>query len=62
MGSSGAGKTSLLNLISDQIPSSSKSQIEGKVLVNDEIPVTQENFGSFAAYVTQEDYLFESFT
>ena len=62
MGSSGAGKTTLLNIISDQVPSSSTSQLEGDVMVNDEIKVTQDNFGSYAAYVTQDDYLYESFT
>ena len=62
MGSSGAGKTTLLNIISDHISSSSNAKLTGSVRINDEIKVTQQNFGSFAAYVTQDDYLFESFT
>jgi ABC-type multidrug transport system ATPase subunit len=38
------------------------TKLEGQVLLNDEIKVTHNNFGSFAAYVTQDDYLYESFT
>lgn len=60
MGSSGAGKTTLLNILSGQI--GSKGKVEGDVLLNDSVRVTDNNFGSFAAYVTQDDYLFESFT
>ena len=62
MGSSGAGKTTLLNILSDQISKGKHSKLEGDVLINDEVRVTDDNFGSFAAYVTQDDYLFESFT
>jgi len=62
MGSSGAGKTTLLNIISDQVSRNKNRKLEGEVYVNDEIRITDDNFGSFAAYVTQDDYLFESFT
>jgi ABC-type multidrug transport system ATPase subunit len=62
MGSSGAGKTSLLNILCDQVSMSKGTKLEGQVLLNDEIKVTHNNFGSYAAYVTQDDYLFESFT
>mmetsp|Transcript_23191 Transcript_23191/g.23082 ORF Transcript_23191/g.23082 Transcript_23191/m.23082 type:complete len:508 (+) Transcript_23191:95-1618(+) len=62
MGSSGAGKTTLLNILSDQISKKKDTSLEGQVLINDSIKVTSDNFGSFAAYVTQDDYLFESFT
>ncbi|CAI2361051.1 unnamed protein product [Moneuplotes crassus] len=62
MGSSGAGKTTLLNILSDQISKAKSSKFEGEVLINDEIHVTSENFGTYACYVTQDDYLFESFT
>lgn len=62
MGSSGAGKTSLLNILCDQVSKSKNAKLEGQVLINDEVKVTNSNFGSFAAYVTQDDYLFESFT
>jgi len=40
MGSSGAGKTSLLNIISDRISASRGNRISGKVLINDEVPLT----------------------
>ena len=62
MGSSGAGKTSLLNIIADQISRKKSSKLTGDVVINDQIKVTQGNFGSYAAYVTQDDYLFEAFT
>ena len=35
MGASGAGKTSLLNIISDRISIGNGNEIGGKVLVND---------------------------
>lgn len=35
MGSSGAGKTSLLNLISDRVSSGRGNKIDGKVMMND---------------------------
>jgi ABC-type multidrug transport system ATPase subunit len=37
MGASGAGKTSLLNAISDRIALSKKSRLTGKVMVNDSL-------------------------
>ena len=40
MGSSGAGKTSLLNILSDRISTKGGSTIKGKVLVNDQLPLT----------------------
>ena len=40
MGSSGAGKTSLLNLISDRIQKRKGYTIEGKILFNDSIEMT----------------------
>jgi ABC-type multidrug transport system ATPase subunit len=39
MGASGAGKTSLLNIISDRASSKNGSKIEGSVMINNEIPV-----------------------
>jgi ABC-type multidrug transport system ATPase subunit len=62
MGSSGAGKTTLLNILSDRVSKGRMSTLDGKVLINDELKVTRNNFGSFAAYVYQEDCLFPSFT
>ena len=37
MGSSGAGKTSLLNLLSDRIKKSDSNSIEGQIMVNDSV-------------------------
>jgi ABC-type multidrug transport system ATPase subunit len=39
MGASGAGKTSLLNLLSDRIGVKRGDSITGKILVNDLIPL-----------------------
>lgn len=58
MGSSGAGKTSLLNMLSDRISLKNGATVSGKVLVNDTTELSQKNFGSIAAYVMQDDILF----
>ncbi len=58
MGSSGAGKTSLLNMLSDRISLKNGATLSGKVLVNDTTELSQNNFGSIAAYVMQDDILF----
>jgi len=39
MGASGAGKTSLLNILSDRITIKQDDQITGKILINDKIPL-----------------------
>lgn len=57
MGASGAGKTSLLNVISDRIRADSNRKITGSVTVNN-APLSQNNFGSIGAYVMQDDILF----
>jgi len=44
MGSSGAGKTSLLNILADRVTSATNTWISGNVLFNDEIPVTKQTF------------------
>jgi ABC-type multidrug transport system ATPase subunit len=62
MGASGAGKTTLLNVLSDQFTRSKDSTITGEVLINDDLKVTNDNFGAYAAYVTQDDFLFATFT
>lgn len=62
MGSSGAGKTSLLNILADRVTSASKTWLSGNVLFNDEIPVNKESFQRYAAYVMQDDVLFATFT
>lgn len=62
MGASGAGKTSLLNIISDRISLGRGNEIGGKVMINDRTQLTQENFGGFGAYVMQDDILYRYFT
>eukprot|EP00347_Sterkiella_histriomuscorum_P001693 403371041 len=62
MGSSGAGKTSLLNLISDRIHQTNKSKISGKIMINDSVPLNSNTFGQVASYVMQDDVLFHLFT
>ena len=62
MGSSGAGKTSFLNLLCDRIPSSRKNKLQGEVLLNDSLKVSQSNFGKYGAYVMQDDILFQTLT
>ena len=62
MGSSGAGKTSLLNRISDRMNIKSDHINTGVVKINDKIILNQEVFGSVGAYVMQDDILFSYFT
>ena len=62
MGSSGAGKTSLLNIISDRISQNKQSKISGKIMINDKTQLTQGTFGQVATYVMQDDILFFNFT
>jgi len=57
MGSSGAGKTTLLNILSDRIGGSGK--IEGDMTANGK-PLSQIDFGSYSAYVMQDDVLLET--
>jgi ABC-type multidrug transport system ATPase subunit len=49
MGASGAGKTSLLNVICDT--SRSNVKFSGKVLINNQHEVKQETIGSVASFV-----------
>jgi len=51
MGSSGAGKTSLLNILSDRASSTRGNKLTGKVMINDDKPLSQDIFGSLAGYV-----------
>lgn len=62
MGSSGAGKTSLLNILADRIFVKGNSKIEGSIWLNDTLPCNQETFSRFASYVMQDDILFAHFT
>ena len=62
MGASGAGKTSLMNAISDRIAQGKNSILTGEIKVNDSYPLTQKLFGACASYVMQDDVLFAYFT
>ena len=62
MGASGAGKTSLLNLLSDRISTRNGQAVSGNIKINDQLKLTQDVFGSLAAYVMQDDVLYDSFT
>lgn len=58
MGASGAGKTSLLNILSDRISEKNGAKATGKILVNDSIELKGANFGKLAGYVMQDEVLF----
>jgi len=62
MGASGAGKTSLLNMLSDRISTRDGQTLSGEIKINDSMRVSQQVFGSLAAYVMQDDVLYDSFT
>ena len=62
MGASGAGKTSLMNVLSDRIKVDKLSVLTGETKLNDRYPLTQKLFGSCATYVMQDDVLFAYFT
>lgn len=59
MGASGAGKTTLLNMISDRVRSDLNHIKKGEVKINNSQIVNQNNFGSLACFVMQDDILFE---
>ena len=59
MGSSGAGKTSMLNILADRINKKAKNiEVSGEIMMNKTTPLTQENFGKVGSYVMQDDVLF----
>ena len=62
MGASGAGKTSLLNLISDRIAMKPGMSSSGSCTLNDKTPLTLESFSSYGSYVMQDDIIFAYFT
>ena len=62
MGASGAGKTSLLNLLSDRVEIGPDKSVSGQIMFNDKYPMTSELFSKYASYVMQDDVLFEHFT
>mmetsp|Transcript_73830 Transcript_73830/g.196542 ORF Transcript_73830/g.196542 Transcript_73830/m.196542 type:complete len:235 (+) Transcript_73830:89-793(+) len=56
MGSSGGGKTSLLNVLSGRVVSMNGHVVTGKFTING-VDVKPENLGNKVAFVTQEDCL-----
>ena len=62
MGASGAGKTSLLNMLSDRIEKRPHQKLSGKVMINDSVELNSDTFGSVGAYVMQDDALLDCFT
>ena len=62
MGSSGAGKTTLLNALSDRLNQDRKHKLEGSVMINDTYPLSQDDFGTYGAYVMQTDIMFPTLT
>ena len=58
MGASGAGKTSLLNILSDRIATGSGVTLEGDKFFNDTMKCDQDNFGKLSGYVMQDDILY----
>mmetsp|Transcript_25646 Transcript_25646/g.4306 ORF Transcript_25646/g.4306 Transcript_25646/m.4306 type:complete len:82 (+) Transcript_25646:201-446(+) len=61
MGSSGAGKTSLLNILSNRLATTKEAQISGKITANG-YSISEIPFTTFSAYVTQEDTLLGTLT
>ena len=62
MGASGAGKTSLLNALSDRVKIGKHSKITGEILINQTVKMESRLFGKIASYIMQDDYIFEYFT
>jgi ABC-type multidrug transport system ATPase subunit len=62
MGASGAGKTSLLNVLSDRIGLKQGDSLSGDIKLNDRYTLNQNTFGRFANYVMQDDIIFRYFT
>ena len=62
MGASGAGKTSLLNLMSDRIALGPGMNVTGDITFNDKYPLTMETFSKYGSYVMQDDIIFSYFT
>ena len=58
MGASGAGKTSLLNIISDRISTNKGDTLKKEIYLNDTVKVNDDNFGKVSAYVMQDDILY----
>lgn len=61
LGSSGAGKTSLLNIMAKRLGAGSNVSLKGELLANNKA-YSSEEFASFASYVMQDDVLFSTLT
>ncbi|CAD8074233.1 unnamed protein product [Paramecium primaurelia] len=61
LGASGAGKTSLLNILAQRISTKSNVQITGDILANGN-HYDSEKFARFSGYVMQNDILFATLT
>jgi ABC-type multidrug transport system ATPase subunit len=61
MGASGAGKTSLLNILCKRISTNKNINLSGNVCANNE-NYDFESFSQFAGYVMQDDLLLETMT
>eukprot|EP00351_Strombidinopsis_sp_SopsisLIS2011_P005768 CAMPEP_0116880044 /NCGR_PEP_ID=MMETSP0463-20121206/11898_1 /TAXON_ID=181622 /ORGANISM="Strombidinopsis sp, Strain SopsisLIS2011" /LENGTH=145 /DNA_ID=CAMNT_0004530079 /DNA_START=42 /DNA_END=479 /DNA_ORIENTATION=+ len=57
MGGSGAGKTSLFNIISYKVKPGKDVKLTGKVMLND-VNASAKLFNNYSAYVMQDDILF----
>jgi ABC-type multidrug transport system ATPase subunit len=62
MGASGAGKTSLLNILSDRVTLRNGAKLSGKRTINDTMKCDDSNFGLVSGYVMQDDILYSHFT
>jgi ATP-binding cassette, subfamily G (WHITE), eye pigment precursor transporter len=62
MGASGAGKTSLLNILSDRVKLRDGASLTGKRTINDTMKCDDSNFGLVSGYVMQDDILYSHFT
>lgn len=62
MGASGAGKTSLLNLLSDRMSIRDGMTVKGRITLNDQHELTSGLFSNYASYVMQDDVIFAYFT
>ncbi|EAS06409.2 ABC transporter family protein (macronuclear) [Tetrahymena thermophila SB210] len=61
LGSSGAGKTSLLNVIAKRIQNSHNTELEGQIQINNR-SYNYSQFNNLAGYVMQDDYLLPTLT
>lgn len=61
MGSSGAGKTTLMNVLSGRVARNQNATVAGEVHANGKL-ISDISYTSYMAYVMQEDVLFDTLT